>query len=99
MLNGIKAFNGLEVEQGVVATCLDIEVSLVNELNAYAVILIVKYSTEEELAKPFKEFIVLHPEDFSYNPTDEPYRVRKVSRKEGTTETTCARSVIKSNGG
>lgn len=99
MLDGMKDFNGLEVERGVVATAIDINESLVHDPNAHAVTLTVKHLSEEELAESSRKFTVPQPGDFNYQPADEPHRVRKVSGKEGTTETIRAKFVIGSDGG
>ena len=94
----MKAFNGLEVERGVVAKHLEIDESLISDPNSHAVRLTVKHLTEEELAESTKKYNIPQPGDFNYNSGDEPYRVRKVSGKEGTTETIHAKFVIGSDG-
>ncbi|KAH9206215.1 2-polyprenyl-6-methoxyphenol hydroxylase [Leptodontidium sp. 2 PMI_412] len=67
MLDAMKAFNGLEVERGVVAAALDIDESSINDPQVYAVKLT-------------------------------PYRVRKISGKEGSTEVINAKFVIGADG-
>ncbi|KAH6667714.1 FAD binding domain-containing protein [Halenospora varia] len=100
MLDAMKAFNGLEVERGVVAAALDIDESSINDPQAYAVKLTVKHLTEEEVATSYNKDTnpVPQPGDFNYNPADEPYRVRKISGKEGSTEVINAKFVIGADG-
>ncbi|KAH8656319.1 putative phenol 2-monooxygenase [Ilyonectria robusta] len=98
LLDGMKAFNGLEVERGVVAAAIDIDESLIHNPQAHAVKLTVQHLTDEELAASSKKDTVPQPGDFNYNPADEPYLKRKVTGKEGSTEVIRAKFVIGTDG-
>ncbi|KAH6950317.1 FAD binding domain-containing protein [Ilyonectria sp. MPI-CAGE-AT-0026] len=98
LLDGIKAFNGPEVEWGVTAASIDIDESKLGDAQAHAIKLTVKHLTEEELAASSKNDTVPQPGDFNYNPADEPYLRRKASGKEGTTEVIHAKFIIGTDG-
>lgn len=94
----MKAFNGLEVERGVIATAINIDESSVHDPQAYAIKLTVQHLTDEELATSSKRDEIPQPGDFNYNPADEPYLKRKVTGKEGTSEVINAKFVIGADG-
>uniref|UniRef100_A0A8H7NQR9 FAD-binding domain-containing protein n=1 Tax=Bionectria ochroleuca TaxID=29856 RepID=A0A8H7NQR9_BIOOC len=98
LLDGIKAFNGPEVERGVTAAAIDIDESKIGDAQALPIKLTVRHLTEEELAASSKNDTVPQPGDFNYNPADEPYLKRKASGKEGTTEVIHAKFVIGTDG-
>ncbi|KAG5654915.1 hypothetical protein KAF25_010960 [Fusarium avenaceum] len=98
LLDGMKAFNGLEVERGVIATSLDIDESCVHDVQAHAIKLTVQHLTDEELAASWADQTIPQPGDFNYNPADEPYSKRKVTGKEGSTEVIRAKFVIGADG-
>jgi phenol 2-monooxygenase len=94
----MKAFNGLEVERGVIATSLDIDESSVHDVQAHAIKLTVQHLTDDELAVSSANETIPQPGDFNYNPADEPYLKRKVTGKEGSTEVIRAKFVIGADG-
>ncbi|KAH7242661.1 FAD binding domain-containing protein [Fusarium tricinctum] len=98
LLDGMKAFNGLEVERGVIATSLDIDESSVHDVQAHAIKLTVQHLTDDELAVSSANETIPQPGDFNYNPADEPYLKRKVTGKEGSTEVIRAKFVIGADG-
>ncbi|KAJ6142979.1 phenol 2-monooxygenase [Penicillium samsonianum] len=98
LLDGMKAFNGLEVERGVIASAIAIDESSVHDPQAHAITLTVKHLTDEELASSSSKFTVPQPGDFNYTLADEPYLKRKVTGKEGSTETIKAKFVIGTDG-
>jgi phenol 2-monooxygenase len=98
LLDGMKAFDGLEVERGVIAIALDIDESSIHDPQAHAIKLTVKHLTEEEMAASSTSVTVPQPGDFNYNPADEPYSKRKVTGKEGSTEVIRAKFVIGADG-
>ncbi|KAF5548277.1 phenol 2-monooxygenase [Fusarium mexicanum] len=98
LLDGMKAFGGLEVERGVAATDLEIDKSNILDPHAHAIKVTVKHLTEEELAASAANETIPQPDDFNYNPADEPYLKRKVSGREGSTEVIRAKFVIGADG-
>lgn len=94
----MKAFNGLEVERGVIATAIDIDEFSIHDPQAHAINLTVRHLTDEELAATSNTDTIPQPGDFNYNPADEPYLKRKVTGKEGRTEVIKARFVIGADG-
>ncbi|KAF3403346.1 hypothetical protein DPV78_004429 [Talaromyces pinophilus] len=98
LLDGMKAFNGLEVERGVTAVAIDFDESRLHDSQAHAIKLTVKHLTNEELAVSSKKDTNPQPGDFNYNPADEPYLKRKVTGKEGSTEVINAKFVIGADG-
>lgn len=98
LLDGIKAFNGPEVERGVTAAAMDIDESKISDPQAHAIKVTVKHLTEEELAASSKNDTVPRPGDFNYDPADEPYLKRRASGKEGTTEVIHTKFVIGTDG-
>ncbi|WYZ41105.1 hypothetical protein EsH8_IV_001446 [Colletotrichum jinshuiense] len=98
LLDGMKAFNKLEVERGVAAVAIDIDDSIVQDPQAHAIKLTVKHLTDEELAASSNEETIPQPGDFNYNPADEPYMKRTHTGKEGTTEVINAKFVIGTDG-
>lgn len=98
MLDGMKVFNGLEVERGVRATALDIDESSAHDINAHPIRLTVQHLTEEELAASSASNTIPQPGDFNYNPADEPHLKRKVTGKEGSIEVIYAKFVIGADG-
>lgn len=98
MLDGMKTFNGLEVEWGVTAKDLEIDESGIHDPHAHAIRLTVQHLTDEELEASPTKVIVPQPGDFNYNPADEPYLKRKTTGKEGSTEVIKAKFVIGADG-
>lgn len=98
LLDGMKAFDGLEVERGVVAVALDIDERAIHDPQAHAIKLTVQHLTDEDLAASSTKQTIPQPGDFNYNPADEPYLKRKVTGKEGSTEIINARFVIGADG-
>ncbi|PCD46545.1 hypothetical protein AU210_001949 [Fusarium oxysporum f. sp. radicis-cucumerinum] len=98
LLDGMKAFGGLEVERGVTATDLEIDESSTRDHHAHPIKVTVKHLTEEELAAAAANETIPQPGDFNYNPADEPYLKRKASGKEGSTEVIRAKFVIGADG-
>jgi hypothetical protein len=98
LLDGMKAFNGLEVERGVTAVAIDFDKSRLHDSQAHAIKLTVKHLTNEELAVTSKKDTNPQPGDFNYNPADEPYLKRKVTGKEGSAEVINAKFVIGADG-
>lgn len=98
LLDGMKTFNGLEVEWGVTAKDLEIDESGIHDPHAHAIRLTVQHLTDEELEASPTKVIVPQPGDFNYNPADEPYLKRKTTGKEGSTEVIKAKFVIGADG-
>lgn len=98
LLDGMKAFSGLQVERGVTAVAIDIDESSVHDSQAHAIKLTVKHLTNEELAASSKKDTNPQLGDFNYNPADEPYLKHKVTGKEGSTEVIYAKFVIGADG-
>ncbi|KAG5749976.1 hypothetical protein H9Q70_007384 [Fusarium xylarioides] len=66
LLDGMKAFGGLEVERGVAATDLEIDKSSIRDPHAHAIKVTVKHLTEEELAASAANETIPQPGDFNY---------------------------------
>ncbi|KAH7138751.1 FAD binding domain-containing protein [Dendryphion nanum] len=98
LLDGMKAFGGLEVERGVLAAAIDIDESKIHDPEAHAIRLTVQHLTDEQLAATSVNDSIPQPGDFNYSPADEPYLKRKVSGKEGTSEVINAKFVIGADG-
>ncbi len=94
----MKAFNGLEVERGVLATAIDIDELSIHDPQAHAVKLTVQHLTDEELVASSNKDTIPLPGDFNYNSADEPYLKRKATGKEGSTEVINAKFVIGTDG-
>ncbi|GMF74582.1 unnamed protein product [Aspergillus oryzae] len=98
LLDGMKAFDGLEVERGVLATAINIDEAGIHDPKAHAIKLTVRHLTDKELAAASTPDTIPQPGDFNYNSADEPYLKRKVAGKEGRTEVIHARFVIGADG-
>lgn len=94
----MKAFDGLEVERGVLATAINIDEAGIHDPKAHAIKLTVRHLTDKELAAASTPDTIPQPGDFNYNSADEPYLKRKVAGKEGRTEVIHARFVIGADG-
>lgn len=94
----MKTFGSLEVERGVVAVALDIDERTIHDPQAHAIKLTVQHLTDEDLAASSAEETIPQPGDFNYNPADEPYRKRKATGKERSTEIINTKFVIGADG-
>ncbi|PSN64160.1 putative phenol 2-monooxygenase [Corynespora cassiicola Philippines] len=100
LMDGMKRFNNLEVERGVQATEIKLDDSSADDPEAYPITVTVKHLTEAEMAEATDDHkgSIPKPGDFNWDPRDEPYRIRRPSGKEGTTEIIRAKYLIGTDG-